>query len=82
MLKAVALADLPQESQAWQAVCSSRLQALGPPSGKRRQEGSYTIRHERMAAWARDTLWDTTDRDDCVPLRPSTGTPSSRGRCR
>ena len=71
MLQAVKAAELPPELLAWQEICSSRLKELGPPAAGHSRERSFTIRHERMAAWARDIIWDTSDRDACVPLQPS-----------
>eukprot|EP00966_Prymnesium_polylepis_P069648 1619439-Prymnesium_polylepis.1 len=59
-----------------QAACRERqagrrraAQPGDPPPGRRRR--SYTIPHSRMQPWAAATLWDTSDRDDCVPLRAS-----------
>jgi len=68
---AAAEASLGEDLQEWQRACAARLLEHG---GKRKRASArtLTIPNARMAWWARGTLWDTTDRDDCVPLVAST----------
>ena len=68
---AAAAAELSPGLRGWQQACARRL-AERCESGARPHRRSYTITNDQMAPFARATLWDTTDRDNCTPLGAST----------
>ena len=82
LLQAVADTTLPPELKEWQATCVARLaesrahrlnmSVAGNARPSHRDQRTYTIPHSDMAEWAADTLWDTSDRLDCMPSVAST----------
>ena len=67
---AAAEATLDPSLREWQQACASRLEERGGRAGRSGRR-AYTIPNDMMQPFARATLWDTTDRDDCVPLGAS-----------
>jgi hypothetical protein len=72
LLNAAIAATLPESRSEWQAACRLRRAAWGDrPAGPNASKRSYTIPASDLADGAADCIWDSSDRNDCFPLKPS-----------
>ena len=74
MLQAIATADLSRldaDTRQWQQLCARRLESHHAAARAPGNDRSFLIKHSDLSALGQGAIWDTSNRDDCVPLAAS-----------